>query len=712
MKNILTLFLSLLCFTLLSQNLKTIPLSENPSVEDFSFLKDELKNAQVVMLGEISHTDGNVFEIKTKIVQYLVREMGYTTIAFESGIYDLWNAEKQVKQGSDVKEIFDSSLFSIWSKAEEFQSFIKFYETNREQLKLFGFDYQITGIKGSEYLVNDLFAYCKANKLKIKLNRDDLILLLESITKSGMYDDEDITYKEYSDALTQLQIQIAGKPLDEEYFYWRQIIKGMLALAEDANNSKDILSTFNTTATDNIRDGQMADNLLSYIKAHPNEKIICWGANQHFSNDISSIKTTILNDFIPMGSYIKKELKDKVYSLATVTAQDSIYIQHKWHKTPIQTNSFEAWLKQQNTAHLFISSNQTAMDKLQYNRLFSPITFIEANLSQLHDGYLYLDKAIPSTIIDDERKDINYKEQLIPENETVVSEEAPEDTYNLNEIIITGKQSPYQIMKMVIQKLGSNYPDNAFSSEFYTNVSSKIENAEVLNFDFIADQYDRGYVGYDFRSTKKLKEIRWNTKTIFVPQNLREYHGLVYNSPIQYAPFLKNRKFKKFDLILEEIISIDGEEVYVISFSISRNHSTYTRRVFLSNYSGYLYINKNDYAVLKITENWEVTEFPESFSEGYPLTGDYSKYTKKEYANESTVTEFTKINGLYYITHVINLIEGRIQDIQNNSLPFEIKTVSRWYNFKLADPIKIKNEEHSFEKVKYNKTLWNNFKLP
>jgi len=42
-----------------------------------------------------------------------------------------------------------------------------------------------------------------------------------------------------------------------------------------------------------------------------------------------------------MGSYIKEELKNKVYSLATVTAEDSIYLQNKWHKTPIKKHSFE-----------------------------------------------------------------------------------------------------------------------------------------------------------------------------------------------------------------------------------------------------------------------------------------------------------------------------------------------------------------------------------
>ena len=92
-KNLLALLI-LFGFTIYSQefNPKIITLSQNPEITDFSFLKEELKDVQVVMLGENTHFDGNVFEMKTNIVQYLHQEMGFNTIAFESGIYDVWKA--------------------------------------------------------------------------------------------------------------------------------------------------------------------------------------------------------------------------------------------------------------------------------------------------------------------------------------------------------------------------------------------------------------------------------------------------------------------------------------------------------------------------------------------------------------------------------------------------------------------------------------------
>ena len=77
-------------------------LPENPSTNDFSFLKEELKGVQIIMLRENTHFDGNVFEMKTKIIKYLYQEMGFKTIAFESGIYDVWKAKTEIEKGVKV----------------------------------------------------------------------------------------------------------------------------------------------------------------------------------------------------------------------------------------------------------------------------------------------------------------------------------------------------------------------------------------------------------------------------------------------------------------------------------------------------------------------------------------------------------------------------------------------------------------------------------
>ncbi|WP_445719842.1 erythromycin esterase family protein [Flavobacterium sp.] len=716
MKNIAIVLCSLFSISFSAQefNPKTINLSQNPEITDFNFLKEELKDVQVVMLGENTHFDGNVFEMKTKIVQYLHQEMGFNTIAFESGIYDVWKAQKNIEQGQNVKEALSNSLFSIWAKRNEFQSFIEFYNQNKKDLRIFGFDYQITGNNGNVLLAKDLFEYAKKINHKIKFKQEDFELLLESMTNSGMFDEEDISYEQFKTELTLFKNKISQQKDSEEKFYWNQIVKSLLELGYDAISKEEILSTFNTTSFDNIRDKQMADNLLAYLKQNPEAKIICWGANAHFVNDMSSITEPILKEFVSMGSYIKKELKNKVYSLATVTAEDSIFLQNKWHPTPIKNHSFEYFLKEKNESpHIFISSNQSGMQILAWNRLFSPITFVESKLNELHDGYLYFRSVTPSTIIDSDEENKVFKTKDIHTAKLSESNDDEIKKTELNEVVIYGKRTAYQVMKNVIESFERNYPDNPFSSEMKTNIQAKVSNVTYLDFDFIAEQYDLGYVNHINRSTKNVKELRWNKKGDFLSESLREYHGLVYNCPIKYAPFLKKGKFKKFIFQIEETKMYNNEEVFVINFSSPRNHSTFTRRVFLSDYSGYLYVNKKDFAIVKIFENWSVTEFPEQFREGFHLKNSLSKYTSKEFKNESMLTDFTKIGEYYFITQSTSVLSGNVYNNAVDKEEFEIIVNSNWKDFNIQNPklIKNKDEEHLFEKVKYNVDFWNNMKF-
>lgn len=716
MKNIAIVLCSLFSISFSAQefNPKTINLSQNPEITDLYFLKEELKDVQVVMLGENTHFDGNVFEMKTKIVQYLHQEMGFTTIAFESGIYDLWKAQKSISEGQNVKEALSNSLFSIWAKRNEFQNFIEYYNQNKKDLKIFGFDYQITGNNGNVLLAKDVFEYAKKINHKIKFKQEDFELLLESVTNSGMFDEEDISYEQFKIELSYFKTKISQQKDSEEKFYWNQIVKSLLELGHDAFVKEEILSTFSTTSYDNIRDKQMADNLMAYLRQNPEAKIICWGANAHFVNNMSSINEPILKEFVPMGSYIKKELKNKVYSLAAVTAEDSIFLQNKWHQTPIKKHSFEYFFKETKTSpHVFISSNQIGMQISAWNRLFSPITFVESKLNELYDGYLYFRTVAPSTLIDSDERNVVFNTKEKQKNNFSEHNDEELKKTELNEVIIYGKRTAYQVMKNVVESLEKNYPDNPFSSSMKTNIQAKVSTITYLDFDFIAEQYDLGYVNHINRSTKNIKELRWNKKGDFLSESLREYHGLVYNCPIKYAPFLEKRKFKKFIFQIEETKMYNNEEVFVINFSSPRNHSTFTRRVFLSNYSGYLYVNKKDFAIVKIFENWSVTEFPEQFREGFHLKNSLSKYTSKEYKNESMLTELTKIGEHYFIAQSTSVLSGNLYNNSSEKEEFEIIVNSNWKNFNIQNPtlIKSKEEEHSFEKVKFNANFWNNLKF-
>ncbi len=687
-------------------------LPETSTREDFSFLKQELAGVQLLLLGEQSHYDGNVFEMKTKIIDYLYHELGYKTIAFESGIYDLWQAQSEIRKGTDTNTAFQNSLYSIWGKTQEFQNFIAFFDKNKLDLKLYGFDNQTSGKYGQEQLFIGLFDYCKKHGLNLKLDRGDLELLMESVYSSSVFDENDISYKQFTSELTHLLKSIAKKPENEAHFYWTQIIKSILSVGEDCYlKTNPIVSGFYVSRDDNIRDKQMADNLLAYIKRYPNEKIICWGANQHFANSLASVTNSTLKEFLPMGAHLKTTLKDKMYSLAMVTASDSIFINSKWHQTPIEKNSFESYLKGKKQQHLYISANQPKMKQAIPNRLFSPVEFITANLNEVHDGYLSLPLTrIATRLSEDETFTINRK---IQESEAIFNPVTiDEKSIQLSEVLVKSRKMPYSLVKRAIERLDVNYPITDFSSEMHSRIHVKTNDSLVLDLEFTASQFDRGY-NQMYRNSKQIREIRWNVKNGYAPKSIQsEFYRTYIHNPIMYGRFLNARKFKKFVFTEEDSNdSINGSEVHTIHFTTLRDQFSYTDRSFLSNFSGTIFINKNDFAVVRIIENWEVIGYKKDHDLSHELSGWPEKYVKRESVVESFETNFTKSGNVYYLSSATNKISGNLTQPDNSQTPFEISVKSTWNHFEKDKPEKIafKDEQNDLDKAIYRPDFWKDY---
>lgn len=358
---------------------------ESKEYSDLDFLKQELAGKGIVMLGEQTHAYGNIFEMKIRIIEYLHQNLGFNTIAIESPFYDIYEMNKK---GFSKKE-FNKAIFGVWSNTPEFQRLVDYIEANN--LKVIGFDSQITNAK---QFVDDFYTYCTLKKININLNKNDLGIIMEALIDNVMYDNTDIKYEDYEMELKKVIASIKSLKSTDENYHWLQFAKSLLATSKDAYyNKEDILTADFGNENYNFRDAQMADNLLSYIKRNTNEKIVVWADNIHVINSMETITKPVLKEFIPMGSHVKKELKEKVYSLATIHANDSLYSKSKWYKTPILKGSFEDKLKSLNIPYLFVSANQKEMMQPQKHRLLHYTDFTESRLDKLHDGYVFLRNA-------------------------------------------------------------------------------------------------------------------------------------------------------------------------------------------------------------------------------------------------------------------------------------------------------------------------------
>ncbi|UBZ08764.1 erythromycin esterase family protein [Salegentibacter mishustinae] len=387
MKKIFTPFLILFLIIANAQEIKTIELQTPDSKDhsDLNFLKGELAGKDVVMLGEYTHMYGNIFEMKARIIEFLHAELGFNTIAIESPMYDVW---KMNQTGFDPNQ-FNEAIWGVWGQNEEFQRLVKYIEKNN--LKVIGFDSQV---KNTSAFIEDFFDFCEENNIAFKLDGNDLGIIMEGVLDDFSYESYDIKFDRFEKEFQSIIKQIENLKDTEENYTWKHLTKNFLAAAREANtDTEPIIGAEMISGEQNIRDKEMADNLLSYISGNKNDKIAVWADNIHVMNDNSSIKKPIARDFVSMGNHIKKELGEKVYSLATIHANELFYENGKWVPTPVLEGSFEANLSKKNLPYQFISSNQEAMNKPFMTRLLSFEDFYEIRLDQVHDGYVFFENA-------------------------------------------------------------------------------------------------------------------------------------------------------------------------------------------------------------------------------------------------------------------------------------------------------------------------------
>lgn len=278
---------------------------------DLQPLKQILKDVKYVGLGEATHGTREFFQMKHRMLEFLVKEMDFNVFAIEASYAGCKNINDYVIYGKgDAYTALASQGFWTWDTEEviDLIEWMRKYNqsvTDQKKIKFAGFDIQVNteggGIrKIKEYLQKvDTMRFIELNSfldsIEYKTNsskKDSLINVynnfLSFFTMSKGHYVLKSSVQEYENALEYCRV--LGQFIDV-YF-----------MNENDPGKKER----------EWRDYYMANDFFNMVEhENPETKVVIWAHNGHISHNPTGF---INGGFKPFGSYLKEAYGDQYYA--------------------------------------------------------------------------------------------------------------------------------------------------------------------------------------------------------------------------------------------------------------------------------------------------------------------------------------------------------------------------------------------------------------
>ena len=275
--------------------------------DDLAFLDQMIGDARIVSLGEASHGTAEFFQMKHRLLEYLVENKGFTVFAIEANWPEALVADRYIKTGGgDAAAALKAMYFWTW-QTEEVHAMLEWMRSynakrgDKPALSFSAFDMQYANVAAKK--VEDLFArlggadydiiqelYADAQKLgqmsreQIEASGEEKLRELRAKVKIDSIKAQDLI-KVRREALIRVSTQ-------EDYEDALQAAR-IVSQAAEANSPSADGSYFN------VRDTAMAENVRWLAeKKFPGQKIVLWAHNGH-------VQTALSESIKPMGVHLR-----------------------------------------------------------------------------------------------------------------------------------------------------------------------------------------------------------------------------------------------------------------------------------------------------------------------------------------------------------------------------------------------------------------------
>ena len=302
------------------------PVSHIQSVDgdtfaDLQFFKTVLKDRRIVQLGESGHGIAEFNHAKVRLIKFLHQQMGFDVIAFESGLFECYNANARAATDAALATM-RNCIFGVWHTNEVLPLFdyIKSTWSTSRPLTLAGFDTQISsrlGIAARPAFFQEVVSAIDPARAATAQTSDqkfidDYLRLGATASKTNepeltrFYGDLELFLQEHRERL-QAHFGAGPAPKIAERSAW-----SMLRFMEQLRAGIDRPSDSSENGGGGIRDWGMANNLAFLANdLYAGRRIMVWAHNFHIRHDNAA--TTSRQP--TMGQYVREAFRHELYTI-------------------------------------------------------------------------------------------------------------------------------------------------------------------------------------------------------------------------------------------------------------------------------------------------------------------------------------------------------------------------------------------------------------
>ena len=340
------------------------PLSSLTSDEfsDLQFLKPLLVDRSLVQLGESGHGVAQFNQVKVRLIKFLHQEMGFDVIAFESGIYECFQANDGADSLTATGFMYQCP-FGVWHTWEVVPLFeyIKSTQETDRPLLLAGFDIQPSSYVGGQnraaFIESVVDAVDSEYAVQVRALEDEFKARMEepeswTVTLAAHADSLRNRYEpvlEFFDTREEeLLLAFGSEPVRP--LIARQTIWSTLQRIEMAR----VYGTASCSGTE-VRDQGMATNLSHLAeRVYPDKKIMAWAHNYH----IRHLNQTIpeLGGCTTMGRHVASRHRGELYTVGLYMYQGGAAMNNRdlYTISPAPPESLEGILHQAGREYFFL----------------------------------------------------------------------------------------------------------------------------------------------------------------------------------------------------------------------------------------------------------------------------------------------------------------------------------------------------------------------